>query len=141
MAGMGGETISHDPDVPLAPDLRLHPAAPAPDQGGAAAPLAFGKRLCLPGRAAGGDKGKLYVVLQMAAGEAFTREEGPAVPGFLPGNDPVRRLSGCTAAAAAAETEGLHRSREDADCGTLPELIAALEKKKRRRFHDHSTGY
>ena len=30
---------------PLAPDLRLHPAAPAPDQGGAAAPLAFGKRL------------------------------------------------------------------------------------------------
>ena len=26
--------------------------------------------------------------------------------------------------------DGLHRSREDADCGTLPELIAALEKKK-----------
>ena len=77
------------------------------------------------------DKGKLYVVLQMAAGEAFTPEEARLYAGFCLENDPLygdyldaqlRRLR--------RRLEGLHRSREDADCGTLPELIAALEKKK-----------
>ena len=77
------------------------------------------------------DKGKLYVVLQMAAGEAFTPEEARLYAGFCLENDPLygdyldaqlRRLR--------RRLEGLHRSREDADCGTLPELIAAREKKK-----------
>ena len=49
------------------------------------------------------DKGKLYVVLQMTAGEPFTPEEARLLPGKRPS---VRRLSGCTAAAAAAETGG-----------------------------------
>ena len=80
---------------------------------------------------AGHDSGKLYVVLQMAAGEAFTPEEARLYAGFCLENDPLygdyldaqlRRLR--------RRLEGLHRSREDADCGTLPELIAALEKKK-----------
>ena len=81
------------------------------------------------------DKGKLYVVLQMAAGEAFTPEEARLYAGFCLENDPLygdyldaqlRRLR--------RRLEGLHRSREDADCGTLLELIAALEKKKGDAF-------
>ena len=77
------------------------------------------------------DKGKLYVVLQMTAGEPFTPEEARLYGGFCLENDPLygdyldaqlRRLR--------RRLEGLHRSREGADCGTLPQLIAALEKKK-----------
>ena len=57
------------------------------------------------------DKGKLYVVLQMAAGEAFTPEEARLYAGFCLENDPLygdyldaqlrrlrRRLEACTAA-------------------------------------------
>ena len=88
------------------------------------------------------DKGKLYVVLQMAAGEAFTPEEARLYAGFCLENDPlVRRLSGCTAAAAAAETgracTAAGKTRTAARCrSSLPPW-----RRKRRRFHDHSTGY
>ena len=63
--------------------------------------------------------------------QAITPEEARLYAGFCLENDPLygdyldaqlRRLR--------RRLEGLHRSREDADCGTLPELIAALEKKK-----------
>ena len=77
------------------------------------------------------DKGKLYVVLQMTAGEPFTPEEARLYGGLHLEGDPLygdyldaqlhrlrRRL------------DGLGHSREGADCGTLPQLIAALEKKK-----------
>ena len=77
------------------------------------------------------DKGKLYVVLQMTAGEPFTPDEARLYGGLHLEGDPLygdyleaqlhrlrRRL------------DGLRHSREGADCGTLPQLIAALEKKK-----------
>ena len=77
------------------------------------------------------DKGKLYVVLQMTAGEPFTPDEVRLYGGLHLEGDPLygdyleaqlhrlrRRL------------DGLGHSREGADCGTLPQLIAALEKKK-----------
>lgn len=77
------------------------------------------------------DKGKLYVVLQMTAGEPFTPDEARLYCGLHLEGDPLygdyleaqlhrlrRRL------------EGLRHSRDGADCGTLPQLIAALEKKK-----------
>lgn len=77
------------------------------------------------------DKGKLYVVLQMAAGEPFTPDEARLYGGLHLEGDPLygdyleaqlhrlrRRL------------DGLRHSREGEDCGTLPQLIAALEKKK-----------
>ena len=77
------------------------------------------------------DKGKLYVVLQMTAGEPFTPDEARLYGGLHLEGDPLygdyldaqlhrlrRRL------------DGLGHSREGADCGTLPQLIAALEKKK-----------
>ena len=77
------------------------------------------------------DKGKLYVVLQLTAGEPFTPDEARLYGGLHLEGDPLygdyleaqlhhlrRRL------------DGLRHSREGADCGTLPQLIAALEKKK-----------
>ena len=77
------------------------------------------------------DKGKLYVVLQMTAGMPFTPDEARLYGGLHLEGDPLygdyleaqlhrlrRRL------------DGLGHSREGADCGTLPQLIAALEKKK-----------
>lgn len=77
------------------------------------------------------DKGKLYVVLQMTAGEPFTPDEARLYGGLHLEGDPLygdyldaqlRRLR--------RRLDGLGHSREGADCGTLPQLIAALEKKK-----------
>ena len=68
------------------------------------------------------DKGKLYVVLQMTAGEPFTPDlEGDPLYGdYLDAQ--LHRLR--------RQLDGLRHSREGEDCGTLPQLIAALEKKK-----------
>ena len=77
------------------------------------------------------DKGKLYVVLQMTAGEPFTPDEARLYGGLHLEGDPLygdyldaqlQRLR--------RRLDGLRHSREGADCGTLPQLIAALEKKK-----------
>ena len=77
------------------------------------------------------DKGKLYVVLQMTAGEPFTPDEVRLYGGLHLEGDPLygdyldaqlQRLR--------RRLDGLRHSREGADCGTLPQLIAALEKKK-----------
>ena len=77
------------------------------------------------------DKGKLYVVPQMTAGEPFTPDEARLYGGLHLEGDPLygdyldaqlRRLR--------RRLDGLGHSREGADCGTLPQLIAALEKKK-----------
>ena len=64
------------------------------------------------------DKGKLYVVLQMTAG--LHLEGDPLYGDYLDAQ--LRRLR--------RRLDGLRHSREGADCGTLPQLIAALEKKK-----------
>ena len=78
-----------------------------------------------------GDKGKLYVVLQMTAGEPFTPDEVRLYGGLHLEGDPLygdyldaqlHRLR--------RQLDGLRHSREGEDCGTLPQLIAALEKKK-----------
>lgn len=77
------------------------------------------------------DKGKLYVVLQMTAGEPFTPDEVRLYGGLHLEGDPLygdyldaqlHRLR--------RQLDGLRHSREGEDCGTLPQLIAALEKKK-----------
>ena len=77
------------------------------------------------------DKGKLYVVLQMTAGEPFTPDEVRLYGGLHLEGDPLygdyldaqlQRLR--------RRLDGLRHSREGADCGTLPQLIAVLEKKK-----------
>lgn len=77
------------------------------------------------------DKGKLYVVLQMTAGEPFTPDEVRLYGGLHLEGDPLygdyldaqlQRLR--------RRLDGLRHSREGADYGTLPQLIAALEKKK-----------
>ena len=65
------------------------------------------------------------------AGESFTPDEARLYGGLHLEGDPLygdyldaqlRRLR--------RRLEGLRHSREGADCGTLPQLIAALEKKK-----------
>ena len=70
------------------------------------------------------DKGKLYVVLQMAAGEAFTPDEARLYGGFCLENDPL-----VTADYLDAQLRRLRRQTggpapqhgKSADCGTLPE--------------------
>ena len=77
------------------------------------------------------DKGKLYVVLQMTAGEPFTPDEARLYGGLhleggpLYGDYLVAQLH-----RLRRRLDGLRHSREGEDCGTLPQLIAALEKKK-----------
>ena len=70
------------------------------------------------------DKGKLYVVLQMTAGEPFTPDEARLYGGLHLEGDPLygdyldaqlQRLR--------RRLDGLRHSREGADCGTLPQLI------------------
>ena len=81
------------------------------------------------------DKGKLYVVLQMAAGEAFTPEEARLYAGFCLATIWMHSCGGCggdwRACTAAGKTRTAARCRS-----SLPPW-----RRKRRRFHDHSTGY
>lgn len=93
------------------------------------------------GRAAGVGQGQALCGAANDGGEPFTPDEARLYGGLHLEGDPLygdyldaqlRRLRRDWRACTAA--------REDADCGTLPELIAALEKKK-EALHDHSTGY
>lgn len=83
------------------------------------------------------DKGKLYVVLRMAAGEPFVPTREQLYGGFCLEGDPLygdyleaqlRRLR--------RRLEGLQKGGGDDD--GLPQLIAALEQKKEAWTHDNS---
>lgn len=85
------------------------------------------------------DKGKLYVLLRMAAGEPFQPEESQLYGGFCLEGDPLygdyleaqlRRLR--------RRLEGLKKGGEEG--GSLPQLIAALEKKKEDWQHEQREG-
>ena len=138
MAGMGGETIIRHPGR-IAPwprtsgahTLLLQPQTKV----GAAAPLAFGKRLCLPGRAAGVGQGQAVCgAANGGRGGLHPREEARLYAGFCLENDPLYGdyLDAQLAAAAADDWRACVAAGKTRDCGTLPELIAAAGEEKRR---------
>lgn len=138
IAGMGGETIQQileDSPWPRERDctLLLQPQTKVEQLRRWLAEVGY---VCRQERLVW-DKGKLYVVLRMAAGEPFVPTREQLYGGFCLEGDPLygdyleaqlRRLR--------RRLEGLQKGGGDDD--GLPQLIAALEQKKGAWTHDNS---